>query len=276
MLSFFTEITQYQFLVNALLAALLSGIACGIVGTYIVVRRLVFMSGGITHASFGGIGIAYYLGINPIMGALVFSILAAFGIEYMGRSRRLREDSAIGILWSLGMAIGIVFVFLTPGYAPNLMSFLFGNILLVTTDNLITLAILDVVLILLFTVFYRAIIYTALDREYASTQQLPVRAIGYLMMIVIAVAIVLNIKILGIVLLISLLTMPVSIVNTLTHSYRRIMLFSCLVAVVSSVVGLYISYLVNIPAGAASIVFLAVVFLIVRLLPQVKTFTSKK
>jgi len=264
MITFLSEIFHYQFLMNAVTAAVLSGIACGIAGTYIVTRRLVFLSGGITHASFGGIGIAYYLGLNPLMGAVVFAILSAFGIEYISKSGRMREDSAIGILWSLGMAIGIIFVFLTPGYAPNLMSFLFGNILLVSTGNIVMLAILDALLILVFSVFYRTIIYTALDREYAKSQRLPVKFISYAMMVLVAVTIVLNIKIVGIVLLISLLTIPVVIVNTLTQNYRRIMIFSSLTATLAAVAGLYASYEMDIPAGAAAVVILAVVFSVVR------------
>lgn len=125
MLHFFSDIFQYQFILNAFLAALLVSIAAGIVGSYIVARRLVFLSGGITHASFGGIGIAYYLGLNPILGAAIFAVITAFGIESLSSRYKVREDSAIGIMWSVGMAIGIFFVFLTPGYAPNLMSFSF-------------------------------------------------------------------------------------------------------------------------------------------------------
>ena len=118
------ELIQYDFFVNAVLAALLASICCGIIGTYIVARRMVFVGGGITHASFGGIGIAYYLGLNPIIGAAVFSILSAFGINYFTQRGNVRQDSSIAIWWSLGMAIGIVFIAITPGYAPNLMSFL--------------------------------------------------------------------------------------------------------------------------------------------------------
>lgn len=124
-MDFFYELFQYRFLTHATLACLLCGLACGMVGTYVVCRRLVFLSGGITHSSFGGIGIAYYFGLNPIAGAFCFAVLSAFGIEAFTAGKRIREDSAIGLIWSLGMAVGIIFVYLTPGYAPNLMSFLF-------------------------------------------------------------------------------------------------------------------------------------------------------
>lgn len=259
-MDFINDIINFPFLQRAIFATLLSGIACGIIGTYIVVRRMVFLSGGITHSSFGGIGIAYFLGIEPILGAIVFAVLSAFGIEYIGRSKQIREDSAIGILWSLGMAIGIIFVFLTPGYAPNLMSFLFGNILLVDEVSLIILIIFDIALIILFSLFYKIIIYTALDREFAQTQGVPVKFISLAMMILVAIAIVLNIKIVGIVLLISLLTIPVVIASLLTNSYFKITIFSCIIAILSTFIGLGFSYYFNIPAGAISVVLLSLLF----------------
>lgn len=265
MFDFIQEIFSYRFLGNAALAAVLAGIACGIVGSYIVARRLVFMSGGITHASFGGIGIAYYLGANPLIGALIFAIASAIGIERFSRRGKISEDAATGVLWSFGMSVGVIFVFLTPGYAPNLMSFLFGNILLVDGASLLWLCVLDASLILLFGLCYRAIVYTAFDREFAMTQRLPVRAIGYGMMILIAITIVLNIKTMGIVLLMSLLTMPVVIAGTLTRDYKRITLWACAIGSGATLVGLYVSYASNVPSGAATIAVLAVVYGAVKL-----------
>ena len=142
-MDFIGEIFQYKFLTHAALACLLCGVACGMIGTYVVCRRLVFLSGGITHASFGGIGMAYYFGANPLLGALLFAVLSALGIETFTARKQIREDSAIGLLWSLGMAIGIIFIYLTPGYAPNLMSFLFGNILSVTGTDIFWMGVVD-------------------------------------------------------------------------------------------------------------------------------------
>lgn len=167
------------------------------VGTYVVCRRLVFLSGGITHSSFGGIGIAYYFGLNPIAGAFCFAVLSAFGIEAFTAGKRIREDSAIGLIWSLGMAVGIIFVYLTPGYAPNLMSFLFGNILSVTSSDLIWMGIVDLAIVIVFAVWYRPILYVAFDREYARSQNMPTRLIGYLMSALIAVTIVISIRVVG-------------------------------------------------------------------------------
>ena len=122
------DLLQYGFFQHALLGSLLTAIACGIVGTYIVSRRLVFISGCITHASFGGLGLGFYLGMNPILMAMLFSVLSAFGVEWASKTQNVREDSAIAGIWSLGMALGVIFIFLTPGYAPNLSAYLFGNI----------------------------------------------------------------------------------------------------------------------------------------------------
>ncbi|MBQ4278691.1 MAG: metal ABC transporter permease [Rikenellaceae bacterium] len=266
-MEFFKEIITYQFLANATIACLLSGIACGIIGTYIVCRRLVFLSGGITHASFGGIGMAYYLGINPIGGALVFAILAALGIETVSSRGRIREDSAIGMLWSLGMAIGIIFIYMTPGYAPNLMSFLFGNILTVTHADLFALAGLDMILLLLFTLIYRPILYVAFDREFARSQNIPTRLISYLMIVLTAVAIVLSIRVVGIVLLISLLTIPAVIANTMSRSFSRMLVLASAVAAVGTFLGLYVSYKTDIPSGASTIFVLTVTLIVVKLLP---------
>lgn len=266
-MDFFGEVFKYQFLTNAFIASLLSGIALGIVGAYIVSRRLVFLSGGITHASFGGIGIAYYMGINPIAGAMVFAVLSSMGIEYASDRWKMREDSAIGIIWSVGMAVGIIFIYLTPGYAPNLMSFLFGNILAVTSSGIMSLIVLDAVIVVLFATMYRQIMFVAFDREFARSQGVPTKIISYMMAVLIAVTIVLSIKVVGIMLLISLLTIPVAIVSTFTGSYKKISIWAALTASAGNVVGLFFSYKLNIPAGAATIFVLAVALIIVKLLP---------
>ena len=266
-MDFIHEIIQYKFLTNALFASLLSGIACGIIGTYVVCRRLVFLSGGITHSSFGGIGIAYYMGWNPILGALVFAVLSALGIETASDRGRMREDSAIGIVWSVGMAIGIIFIYLTPGYAPTLMSFLFGNSLTVTGGDILALAGLDVVILLLFLLALRPVMYVAFDREFARSQGIPTRTISYFMAVLVALTIVLSIRTVGIVLLISLLTIPPVIVNTLSKSYRKITWWAAVVATLGNLTGLYFSYEFNIPAGAATIFALTLTLIVVKLLP---------
>ncbi len=265
-MDFISAIAEYTFLQHAAIAAMLSGVVCGIVGTYIVARRRVFLSGGITHASFGGIGIAYYLGLNPVWGALVFAVLASIGIEWGSVKGRMREDSVIGMVWSFGMSIGIIFVYMTPGYAPNLMSFLFGSILTVSTIDIIVLGILVVALAVVVAFLLRPVMYVAFDADFARSRGVPVASISYIMAIFVALAIVFCIRSVGIVLLISLLTVPAVIVNTVTQRFGRIMLWASVVAVVGNMAGLYISYVMNVPAGAATIFIFALALIIIKLL----------
>lgn len=264
MISIFKDIFEYQFLKNAVLAAFLVSIAAGIIGTYITSRRLVFLSGGITHASFGGIGIAYYMGISPVIGAIVFSVLSAFGIEVLSHRKNIREDSAIGILWAFGMAVGIIFIFLTPGYAPNLMSFLFGSILTVTNSDLLYLIILNLVVILFFILFYRQILYIAFDQDFARSQKIPVNFFNYILIAFIAIAIVLSIRVVGIILLISLFTVPPTIANVFSNHFGKIIFWSILISFIGAFIGLLLSYSINIPSGAAIVVVFVLMFGIVK------------
>lgn len=265
-MNFFEALGTYDFLVDALLAAVLSGVACGIVGTYVVTRRLVFLGGGITHASFGGIGIAYHFGLNPIGGAMIFAILSALGIEWAGAKGRIREDSAIGIVWSLGMAIGTLFIFATPGYAPNLMSFLFGDVLTVGHSNIVALEVLVGVLCVVMLLWYRPVMWASFDKDYARSQGVRADLILTAMTVLTAITIVLSIRIVGIVLLISLLTVPAVIASALTKSYPRILLLASLFAVVGNVVGLWVAYEVDFPVGATTIILLGITLFIVKLL----------
>ncbi|RHJ80990.1 metal ABC transporter permease [Parabacteroides sp. AM08-6] len=258
------DLLHYSFFQHALIGSLLTAIACGIVGTYIVSRRLVFISGGITHASFGGLGLGFYLGMNPILMAMAFSVLSAFGVEWVSKTQNIREDSAIAGVWSLGMALGVVFIFLTPGYAPNLSAYLFGNILTISKGDIYWIAGLSFVLVILFSLFLREIVYVAFDRDFAVTQQLPVKWIEYIMMFFIAVTIVLSIRLVGIMLLMSLLTLPQITVNLFTSDFKKIIWGSILIGFLGCVAGLVLSYFLNVPSGAFIILVLVVFFLIVK------------
>lgn len=258
------DLLQYSFFQHALVGSLLTAIACGIVGTYIVSRRLVFISGGITHASFGGLGLGFYLGMNPILMAMIFSILSAFGVEWASKTQNIREDSAIAGIWSLGMALGVIFIFLTPGYAPNLSAYLFGNILTVSTGDITWIALLALVLVILFSLFLREIVYVAFDRDFAQTQGLPVKAIEYVMMCLIAITIVLSIRLVGIMLLMSLLTLPQITVNLFTSDFKKIIFGSIAIGFLGCVAGLVLSYFLNVPSGAFIILVLVLFFLVVK------------
>ena len=255
------SIFEYTFFQNALIGSLRASILCGFIGTYIVTRRLVFISGGITHASFGGIGIGVILGISPIWSAMFFSIMSAFGVQWISRKGGVREDSAIALFWTLGMSIGIICCFLTPGFMPDLSSFLFGNILTIESCDLILLGILAAVVTLLFTFFLRPIQSIAFDRTFARSQHLPVTFIEYLMMALIAMTIVSTLRMVGIVLAISLLTIPQMTANLYTYSYKKMILLSIIIGWIDCLMGLGISYQLNVPSGA-SIIFVSIIMYI--------------
>ena len=238
----FIELFQYTFFQNALLGSLFASIACGIIGTYIVTRRLVFISGGITHASFGGIGIGLYTGISPLLTAAIFSVLSAFGVEWLSKRSDMREDSAIAVFWTFGMAVGIIFSFLAPGFTPELSSFLFGNILTITPGDIILLGIISLALAVFFAIFLKPIVLIAFDREFARSQRLPVTLFEYTLMMFIALTIVACLRMIGIVLVISLLTLPQMTANLFTYSFKKIIWLSILIGYISCLGGLILSY----------------------------------
>lgn len=258
------ELLQYKFITNSLLAGILASISCGIIGTYIVTRRMVFLSGGITHSSFGGIGIGYFFGLNPVITAAIFGVFSALGIEFISKKTDLREDSVIGILWSFGMAVGIMFVFLTPGYAPNLMSYLFGSILTVSSLDIWLMLALTIIVIFVFIAFFRTILFVSYDQEFAKTHKIAVDLINYLLISLVALTIVLNIKIVGIILVISLLTIPQSIANIFTRKFKNIIAISIVIGLIGAFLGLIISYKINIPSGASIIFSLVIIFIIAK------------
>ncbi len=266
------NILHYTFFQNALLGSLLASIVCGFIGTYIVTRRLVFISGGITHASFGGIGLGVFLGFNPIVSAMLFAIFSACGIQWMSHRSDAREDSAIALFWTFGMSVGIICCFLTPGFMPDLPSFLFGNILTISHGDLLLLAVLSLLLLAIFTLLFRPILSVAFDPCFARSQKLPVSAIEYMMMILIAMTIVSTLRMVGVVLAISLLTIPQMTANLFTYSYKRIIVYSILVGWVDCLLGLTFGYMLNIPSGAA-IIFVSII--IYALLKAIKVLIFK-
>ena len=275
-MDFLIDIFEYRYLLNAVIACILSGITCGIVGTYIVARRMVSLCGGITHASFGGLGIAIYAGINPIWGALTFAVLSALGIEYAGNKTKIREDSAIGVMWGVGMAIGALFMSLKPGYTSgDLSSFLFGNIISVTTEDIVALTVLTIVLFIGAALYLKPIMYMAFDRDFARSAGVNTTLVGYILSVITAVTIVLSIRVMGIILLISLMTLPVVIANSVTKSYGKITILASIIAAIGALAGVVISYYLEVPSGPAIIFVLTLVLIIVKLLSlQRKTATK--
>lgn len=258
------DIIQYTFFQNALIGILLISLTAAIIGTYVVTRRMVFVAGGITHASFGGLGIGYYAGFSPTISALVFAILSALGIEWLSRGRHVREDSAIAVLWALGMAVGIIFIFLTPGYTPGLNEFLFGNILTITHRDIIIFALFALILLTYTITHYRAILYTIFDRDFATIKGINTTWIDTIMMLFVAINVVLCIRLVGIMLLISLLTIPHITAELFTSQYHRLMLLSGIICLISGMAGLFISAIINVPTGACIVLTLIVVYALLR------------
>lgn len=258
------DLLQYTFFQHALLGSLLASIACGLVGTYIVTRRLVFISGGLTHASFGGIGLGLYTGIPPILSAAVFAVLSAFGVEWLSKRKDMREDSAIAVFWTLGMALGIMFTFLSPGFAPDLSAYLFGNILTITAGDIALLGVLSAVLAVFFGLYLRPIVSIAFDREFARSQGLPVAFFEYTLMMFIALTIVACLRMVGIVLVISLLTIPQMTANLFSHHFLRIVWLSIGIGYLSCLGGLLLSFYLNVPSGASIIFFSILIYAVCK------------
>jgi zinc transport system permease protein len=244
------EVLQYEFMQNALIAGLLAAIACGIVGAYVVVKRIIFISGGIAHASFGGIGLGYLIGISPVVGALVFSLASALGMGYVTRRTRLPEDTAIGILWAIGMALGIVFIGLAPGYAPDLFSYLFGNILTVPASDLLLMLILDVAIIGIVILFYKEFLALSFDEEYSTVTGVPVEILYLILLCMIALTVVILLRIVGMILIIALLTIPAALARQFTYDLRKMMILAIVFGAFLTFGGLWISYVLDLASGA--------------------------
>jgi len=263
-------ILQYEFMRNALIAALLASIACGIIGVYVVIRRIVFISGGIAHAAFGGIGLGYFLGVDPILGVVPFSIASALSMGVVGRRTKIPEDTSIGILWAIGMALGIIFIGFTPGYAPDLFGYLFGSILTVSTSNIITMLILNAAIIMIVIALYREFQAISFDEEYAKAMGLPTERLYLLLLCLIALTVVLLIRVVGVILVISLLTIPAALSKQFSHRLSSMMLLSICICAFFTFGGLWLSYIFDLPSGATIVLFSGTIFIITSLLYRLR------
>ena len=240
---------------HALLMGGLASIATGITGTFVLIKRLSYLSGGLAHATLGGMGISYYLGHNPLIGGVVFAILSAIIISWFHFYFKENEETLISALWSIGMAVGILFLYKTPGYSADLHSFLFGNILMTSKESLFILIKLDMILIFFFFVFYRQFISISFDEEFAYLKGLPTKLLYTLLLCLIANTILLLVKAVGLILVIALLTLPTSSLKQHFSSPGKLIFFSCLLSMAMIVGGLFFSYLYNLPAGPLIIFF---------------------
>lgn len=256
---------DYTFFQYALIGLVIISVAGAMIGTYITTRRMVSITGGITHACFGGLGIGYFLGFNPIATAGVFAVASALGIEWLADHYRLREDSAIAVVWSLGMAVGILFVFLTPGYVPELNAFLFGNVLTINHADLLAFSIYTVIVAMVLLCCRKVVVACAFDSDFARVSGLPVRIVNSLMTAIVAIGIVLTIRLIGIMLLISILTVPVIVAEVWCHRFTSVMLLSAIVGVATSVGGLFLSAVVDVPCSAMIVLLQVAVYLMSRI-----------
>lgn len=270
------EFLQYQFMQNALISAVLVSVACGLVGTYVVLKRIVSISGGISHAAFGGIGLGYFLGINPVVSAIPFSILSAIFMGEMSKKVNISEDTAIGILWSVGMAIGIIFINLTPGYAPDLFGYLFGSILTVPTSDLIIMLFLDLIILITVILFRREFEAISFDEEFAEALGIRSNFFYILLLAMVALSVVVLIKVVGVILIIALLTIPSAIARQFTYNLAKLMLLSIFLGMVLTTSGLILSYVYDISSGATIVLMLGLAFGVVSIVRKIseKNFKS--
>lgn len=259
------NLLEYTFFQNALLGILLISIPAAIIGTYIITRRMVAVTGGVTHACFGGLGFGYFLGVDPIAMASLFAVGSSLGVEWLSGYRRIRRDSAVAVVWALGMAIGVLFVFLTPGYVPELNAFLFGNILTITAADLWTFGIYTAVLLVFYALFLDKIIVIAFDSDFARVAGLPVKFINASMSVLVALCVVFTIKLVGIMLLMSMLSLPAMIAESVYARFKPVTVLAVVISVVTCVAGLVISAFIDVPCSAIIVIIQVVCFAATRM-----------
>lgn len=273
MSDFIDAVLSHSFMQYALLAGLLSSVACGVVGPYVVVRRITYIAGSISHSVLGGIGLALYLqkvyGISflePLYGATVAALLAALIVGLVSLRTRQREDTIIGAVWATGMASGIILISQTPGYTENLMSYLFGNILMVSVTELWLILLLDIIVVSLALIFYRQLEAVCFDEEFAYVRGINVEFYYLLLLCLTALTVVLLVSVVGVVMVIALLTLPVAVAEHFSRTLRGMMTLSVLFGILFTTLGLAVSYSPNLPAGATIIVLAGAAYLVVTII----------
>ena len=261
MTEFLQALSQHAFLQHALAAGLLASVGCGVVGTYVVARRITFLAGGIAHAVLGGMGIAYYFGADPLWGALAAALVTAFLVGWVSLRWRQHEDTLVGALWAVGMAVGVLFLSRAPGYGPDLMSYLFGNILMVTREDLYLMAAIDGGILLVVGVLYKPFLAVCFDDEHALLRGVRVELVYLLLLALVAVTVVLLIRVVGLILVIALLTLPAAIAAQYVGSIGRMMLLATALGATFTSGGLALSYGADLPSGSVIIVLAGLAYL---------------
>lgn len=261
MIDLLRNMFSYDFMRNALFASFLVGVACGLIGTLVVLNRIVFLGGGIAHAAYGGIGLAYYFGQDPMLGAILFSILSALGMGLVHLRTKARSDTLIGVMWSIGMAIGIIFVSLTPGFKADLMSYLFGSLLAVSGSDLQVMALIAALVILFVVLLYRSLQAISFDETFSTIRNLPVAALYLVMLVMIGLTVVVAMRIVGLIMVIAMLTIPPATANLFLKDMKGMMLLSIGLGWLFSIIGLILSFALNLQAGSIIILVAALSYL---------------
>jgi len=275
MIEWLQIVLAYDFMRNALLAAVLVSLTCGAIGTLVVLNRIVMISGGIAHAAYGGVGLAYYFGFDPVLGAIGFGLISSIGMGLTQRKLHERADTVIGVLWAIGMAIGIIFVSLSPGYKADLMSYLFGSILAVSVLDLWLMLAVAVFAILFILLFYRPLQAISFDETFAAVRNLPVTELYLAMIVVVGLAVVISMRVVGLILVIAFLTIPPAIANMFCKRIWEIMLLAMGLGLGFSISGLLLSYSLNLPAGAVIILIMGLAYLLASLLKSANTRSTR-
>jgi zinc transport system permease protein len=262
MTEFLAALSEHGFLQQALVAGLLASLGCGLIGPFVVVKRVTFLAGGIAHSVLAGMGAALFYGYDPLSGALAAAVIAALLIGWVRLGWRTGEDTAIGALWAIGMAVGILFISQTPGYATDLMSFLFGNILLVPNRELWFMAALDLVLLITVGLFYRQFVAVAFDEEFARLRGVPVNLFYLLLLVLVAVTVVLMIQVVGLILVIALLTLPAAVAGQWTRTLAGMVIGATLIGVLLTSGGLALSFGPDLPTGPVIILLAGALYLV--------------
>jgi zinc transport system permease protein len=280
LLQFVIDLPHYPFLQHALLTGILASVACGVIGTYVVVRRISYIADGIAHAVLGGMGAALFIqkiyhrpDVMPIHGAVISAVVAAIIIGLVSLRARQREDTIISALWAVGMAAGIVFISRTPGYNEDLMGYLFGNILMVSTGDLWMLAVLDAVIVVIGLLFYNQFLAVCFDDEFARLRGIRVEFFYLLLLCLAALTVVILATVAGIVMVIALLTLPVGIASLFSTTLWRMMVISSILCAVFTTFGLALSYSPDFPAGATTVILAGAAYLVAT---TVKSVLSRR
>jgi zinc transport system permease protein len=265
---------KYDFFRNAVIAGVLVSLAAGILGVYVILNRITILSGGIAHAAYGGVGIAFYFGLPPLIGGVIFSLFASLLMTLVQHKAKQRTDMLIGVMWAVGMAIGIIFIDKTPGYKADLMSYLFGSLIAISQWEIWVILALDVVILFTVIALYRSILSISYDQVFSSVRGVPVNGITLLMIMLTAASTVMMMRVIGLILVIALLTIPSAIANLCTHDMRKMMFIASLFGIIFTIIGLWFSYKYNLTSGAMIILVSASVYALALLIKRLRIFLN--